>query len=263
MTSVKTVFEFLCQKAPLEYKMDFDNPGFLVGNAEREVTRILVALDITDEVIDEAAEKGAQLIVSHHPLFFSLKSVTADSLIGRRVLRLAEEKIAAVCMHTNLDSAKGGVNDALAEKLGLTNIEPLELDGTDANGDFYGIGRIGTLPAPMALADFLAKTKTALGTSLRYCDGGKTVSRVAVCGGSGSDYLELVHAKGCDTFVTADVKYDPFLVAKHMGINLIDADHFATENVVVPVLCRWLSEEFPSVGVSASERHTKPTAQFF
>jgi dinuclear metal center YbgI/SA1388 family protein len=243
--------------------MDFDNPGFLVGNGEREVTRVLAALDITDEVIDEAAAFGAELIVSHHPIFFSLKSVTADSLIGRRVLRLAEEKIATVCMHTNLDAAHGGVNDALAEKLGLTNIEPLELSGTDADGNFYGIGRVGTLPSPMPLADFLAMTKSALGTGLRYCEGGKTVSRVAVCGGSGSDYLELVQAKGCDTFVTADVKYDPFLNAKHMGINLIDADHFATENVVVPVLCRWLSEQFPELEVRASERHAKPTARFF
>ncbi len=254
MPTVGEIFELLNEKAPVAGKMDFDNVGLLVGRSSAPVSRVLVALDITDEVIDEAAKIGAELIVSHHPLFFELKTVSDATWEGQKALRLAERHMAAICMHTNLDAAQGGVNDALMEALGGVADGILEPD--------TGIGRVGTLPKPMDFASFLAHVKSALSCNgLRYHDAGRSVNRLAVCGGSGGGELDLAAAAGCDTYVTADIKYHQFLEAKHLGLNLIDADHFCTENVVVPVLARWLLEAFPALDVSVSRVH-RQTVQF-
>lgn len=259
---IREIYDFLNQKAPVSYKMDFDNVGFLVGSGEWETTRVLLSLDITNEVIDEAIALGAGLIVSHHPLFFSLKSVSSENSQGARAVKMIENKIAGICMHTNLDAVYEGVNDALAEKLGLREIEPLEESGKDANGRFYGIGRIGKTVKSTEMSDFLPFIKNALSCSgLRYHDAGKPVCRVAVGGGACGDYLGLAAEKGCDTFVTADVKYDVFLDAKRMGMNIIDADHFCTENVVIPVLHRWLTEGCPGLELHTA-KHSQ-TAKFF
>jgi len=262
MVKVQDIYGRLAELAPLEMKMDFDNPGFLVGRGDTPVARVLVSLDITDEVIGEAAEKGAQLIVSHHPLFFSLKSVTDGDRIGRKVVALISSGISAVCMHTNLDAAKGGVNDALACVLGLRDIEILNVEGVDSAGEEYSYGRVGVLPEPTDMAGFLQSVKTALGANgLRYYDAGRPVYKVASVGGSGGGMLEYAAAKDCDTFVTSDIKYDVFLAAKEMGINLIDGDHFCTENTVVAPLADFIREAFPDVDVLISERH-RQTAQF-
>lgn len=249
MMTVSDVLLALEEKAPCGLKLDFDNVGHLVGHGDASVTRVMTALDITDDVIAEAAEWGAELIVSHHPLIFSpVKSVTDASWVGRRILALAESHMAAVCMHTNLDAAQGGVNDALMAALGGAVTETLD--------PISGIGRIGMLPAPMGFSDFLAHTKKALcANGLRYHDAHRTVQHIACCGGSGSGEIALAFEAGCDTYVTADVKYDQFLEAKNLGINLIDADHFCTENVVVPVLARWLREAFPALEVRQSQNH--------
>lgn len=254
MITIKEVFDFLAGKAPVETALGFDNVGLLVGRQNREVHRVLVALDITDEVIQEAIAMKAELIVSHHPLFFQLKGVTAQEWTQERVLTLAENHIAAICMHTNLDAARGGVNDALMGTLGATVTGDLSDDH---------IGRFGFLDAPATMQDFLLRVKMALhGNGLRYHDAGLPVQKLAVCGGSGGSEIELAYAKGCDTYVTADIKYDQFLLAKHLGLNLIDADHFCTENVVVPVLQSWLQEMFPALDVQISSVHVQ-TAQFF
>ena len=263
MPSVGEIRDLLEQKAPSCLKLDFDNVGLLVGDAQAPVERVLLALDITGAVIDEAVSLDAQLIVSHHPLFFSLKSVTSETPAGAKVLALARHGIAAICMHTNLDRAPGGVNDALLAALGAENAGFLRQTGTLPDGTPAGITRLGRLPEAVPLADFLqtVRTKTA-GPGLRYHDAGRTVQQLAVCGGSGGGDLEDVIRFGCDTFVTADVKYDVFLRAKEAGVNLIDADHFCTENVVIPVLWRWLRSAWPKLGVILSSVHGQ-TAQFY
>jgi dinuclear metal center YbgI/SA1388 family protein len=255
MTTVKDIYTLLASHAPVENKLDFDNVGLLVGRYGAPVQRVLTALDITDDVIEEAVEKGVDLIVSHHPLYFELNRVTDDTWTGERILSLAEHRIAAICMHTNLDAAVGGVNDALLAAVGCRYAGELDPDTK--------IGRIGVRPEPTGLSEFMTEIKASLRCSgLRYHDAGRPVFKVAVCGGSGGSDLALAHAAGCDTYVTADIKYDPFLEAKHLGINLIDADHFCTENVVVPVLRQWISDAFPAVDTYISEVH-RQTAQFF
>ena len=258
MATVREIYQYLDGLAPFSLQMDFDNAGFLVGRGDRSVDKILVSLDITEEVVSEAVELGCQLIVSHHPvIFFPAKSVTDTTPDGRILLSLVEHNIAAICAHTNLDAVSGGVNDALAQRLGLTNIEQLKQDGVDSSGRPYGIGRVGnTAGVPMYAPAFAAFVKETLGANgVRFVDARRPVRRVAVGGGACSDMMNDAIALGCDTFVTADVKYNGFLDAKALGLNLIDAGHYPTEQVVVPVLAKWLADGLPKVEVYTTQRH--------
>ena len=203
MVIINDIYAFLNEIAPVRYQMDFDNAGFLVGNGGTAVKNALLALDITDAVIAEAIELRAQLIVSHHPLIFTpLRHATTDDLAGRKVLAMARHGISAICMHTNLDIADGGVNDALMAALGAEVTGGLEPAGTAADGRTLTCGRVGKLPNPMTMAEFLPYVAGRLHVNgLRYVNGGLPVERIAVCGGSGGNMLELAAAKGCDTFV--------------------------------------------------------------
>ena len=253
MPTVGEIYELLNRNAPVETRLDFDNVGLLVGAPEWEADTVLLSLDITGPVIREAREKGAKLVISHHPLFFELKTLGSGEPQGRKAMELLTGGIAAVCMHTNLDAAEGGVNDALASALGVEDAVPFEPEH---------ILRLGTLGEPCALPAFLALVKEKLGCAgLRYVPGKDPVFRVAVGGGSCGSMLEEAAGAGCDTFITADVKYDVFLRAKELGISLIDAGHFNTENVVIPVLRDWLSEAFPSLRILIADHHQ--TEEYF
>ena len=256
MNTVQQIYEAIQKKAPFQYQLGFDNAGFLVGRRNAPVDRVLIALDITRDVVDEAVELGAQLIVSHHPVIWEgVKQLTDVTPGGDLLLTMAEHGIAAICTHTNLDAVAEGVNDALACKLGLTQVEQLRQDGVDQQGNPYGIGRIGQVEA-QSVETFAALVKERLDAAcVRVVDSGKPVHRVAVGGGSCGSMLGDVLAAGCDTFVTADVKYDVFLAAKAQGLNLLDAGHYPTENVVCPVLEGWLKEAFPDLRVEISQRH--------
>ena len=242
MATVRDIFTQMDQWAPFETQMDFDNAGFLVGRGEREVRKILVSLDITEEVVDEAAEWGADLIVAHHPVIFHpVKRLTDETPTGRTLLALAERGIAAICAHTNLDAAQGGVNVCLAQALELTDLEQLHQDGANNS---------------LSAGEYAAFVKEKLhAAGVRFADGGKPVRRVAVGGGSCGSMLADAAAAGCDTFVTADVKYDQFLEARALGITLMDAGHYATENVVCPKIVQYLSLKFPGIPVKISQTH--------
>lgn len=260
MATVKEIETFLFSKAPRELAMEWDNVGLLVGFPSREVKKILVALDITKEVVGEAVETGANLIVAHHPVmncaWDKVQTVRDDTVQGNILVSLLDHGVSGICMHTNLDAVAGGVNDALAQRLGLTNVEQLHPDGTDPEGRPYGIGRVGKVEGFADVRDFSAFIRRELNANgLRFEDAGAPVHKVAVGGGACGGMLSDAAAKGCDTFVTADVKYDVFLTARAMGINLIDAGHFSTEDVVCPVLVEWLKNAFPEMTVVKSARH--------
>ena len=266
MATVKDIFTYLDKKAPFRYQADFDNAGFLAGHGAQIVDRVLVALDITPRTIQEAAEKNCQLIVAHHPVIWGqIGRVTDETTTGQNLLALIEHGIAAICAHTNLDAVEGGVNTALAARLGLQDTVPLEEEGIDENGVPYGVGRVGTLPVsrPMALADFAALLKNALDLEgVRVLDAGAPVCKVAVGGGACGSMLPLVKAMGCDTFVTSDLKHDLYLEARARGVNLLDAGHYSTETVVCPVLADWLREGFPGLAVMVSETQGEVFAYF-
>ena len=168
----------------------------------------------------------------------------------------AEHGIAAICAHTNLDAAQGGVNDALAQAVGLIDPVPLEVDGTDENGLPYGIGLVGELSGgPMSVQAFAQRAKDGLRLGgIRAMDAGVPVQKVAVGGGACGSMLAEARAMGCDTFLTADLKHDIYLEAKALGINLLDAGHYSTETVVCPVVAGWLEAAFPELQVTVSQR---------
>lgn len=254
--TVSQIYDRIDEKAPFRYQLGFDNAGFLVGRRNAHVDRVLVALDITKAVAEEAVELGTQLIVSHHPVIWDgVKQLTDDTPGGDLLLFLAEHGIAAICAHTNLDAVAEGVNDALAHQMGLTDVAQLSPDGVDEQGRAYGIGRVGVVPTQSVDA-FAARVKQCLDAAcVRVVDSGKPVRKVAVGGGSCGSMLSDALNAGCDTFVTADVKYDVFLEAKAQGLNLLDAGHYPTENVVCPVVAGWLQESFPGLNVIISQRH--------
>ena len=220
MITVRDVESTLYNWAPSGLAASWDNVGLLVGAPDREVKKILTTLDITESVVDEAVQTGADLIVAHHPVmnctWHPVQTLRTDDRQGRILTGLVENHISAICMHTNLDAADGGVNDALAEKLGLLQTEYL----TDEK-----IGRVGTLKCQIPLVEFTRFVVKSLGCNgLRYTDCGRPVHRVAVGGGACGEYIAQAIALGCDTFVTSDLRYHDFLDTKEL--NLIDAGHF-------------------------------------
>ena len=256
MNTVADILELVETLAPRYMKMDWDNVGLLCGSKKTPVTKVLVALDPFEEVCKEAAQWGAELIVTHHALIYQpLKAVTDDTAVGRCIQLLCANGISAINAHTNLDCAPEGVNFRLAEQLGLSDIEVISPMGTDEQGRPWGLLRCGHVQE-QPLASFLSTVKKQLGCDgLRYVDGGKPVRKVAVGGGScGSELMDAVRA-GCDTFVTADIKYNGFFDAKALGINLIDAGHFHTENPVVTLLAEKIALAFPEIQVMISEIH--------
>ena len=255
MATVKDILHFLETIAPEYMKEQWDKVGLNCGHPDAPVQKILLALDPFDQVCKEAKDFGADLLITHHALIWEPGFVTDETATGRRTLFLIENGIAHCNAHTNLDCAPGGVNDVLANTLGLSQIEVMDPKDTDHQGRPYGLLRCGYVEET-ALADFLSHVKDQLGTpTLRFVNGGKPVRKVAVGGGACADFLYGAAAAGCDTFVTSDVKYNQFWDAKELGLNLIDAGHFYTENPVISHLHAAISLAFPEIEVKVSQTH--------
>lgn len=252
MTAAADIYRFIDGFAPFGSAMDFDNPGLLVGSGAEEVHKALLALDITPDVVREAVSIGADLVISHHPVIFHpLKAVRP----GTAVYLLAQNGIAAICAHTNLDMARGGVNDCLARRLGLVNVRTLKEYGNSGLPEALQ-GETEQKYTPREFAEFV---KRALGCDgLRYADGGRTVRRVGLCGGGGADLLYDAAEAGCQAFVTGESKHNIWIDAKDSGVTFVDAGHFYTEDVVIRPLCETLREHFPEVAFAVSQRMRAP-----
>lgn len=258
MPTVQEIEAFLFSAAPKDLAMSWDNVGLLVGQPDQIVRRVLVALDITGDVVQEAAAEGAELIVAHHPVmnckWLPVQTVRTDTPQGRVLTELIRSGVSAICMHTNLDITEGGVNDCLAQAVGLAVLEPLGEDGC---------GRVGILPEEMTMDVFLPFVAQALHCSgIRYVSAGKPVRRVAVGGGACWNYHADALYKGCDTFLTSDLSYHDFLDARAMGLNVIDAGHFPTEDVVCPKLVSMLQSAYPQLKIKKSTSH-REVFQYF
>lgn len=256
MRTVQDILDFLECIAPSYMKMDWDHIGLLCGRRSKPVQTVLVALDPFAHVCHEAAVRGVDVLLTHHPLIFQpLEAVTDERGVTRGLMELCAHDISAVNAHTNLDCAPGGVNDVLAELLELEAVEVIHPGGVDAQGRPWGLLHRGTTPE-LPLEAFLARVRARLHTPvLRYVDGGRAVHRVAVGGGNCVAGMEETADAGCDTFVTADAKYNDFWKAQELGLSLIDAGHFYTENPVCAVVARRLREAFPELTVLLSETH--------
>ena len=257
MPTVNDVLHCLEEFAPYELAESWDNCGLMVGARGQKVDSILCALDATEDVILEAVRKQAQLVVAHHPMIFtSVHSVTEDDATGRGLRQAIRNDISVICMHTNADCAEGGVNDALAKALELRHITNMEA------GENRMLGRVGDLSEPMSPCAFAAYVKNALGAGgVRYTDGGRMIRRVAVGGGACGKMMDAAAAKGADAFVIGDCSYDIMQRAQSIGLTLVDAGHYPTENPVAYAFAERLSHCFSAVHVMVSEDH-KDCIQF-
>ena len=226
--TVRELYKFFEEKIPRALSCDWDNDGLMVcANDQAEVARVLVALDITAAVAQKAVDEGYDLVVSHHPLIFHpLKAVAPGDAVVNKVIKLLVSGVSAMSFHTRLDAVEGGVNDVLANAIGLQNIIPFGKDGEE-------MGRIGNLASPMRLREFAEVVKAAMGAKqVQISDAGKLVSRVAVLGGGGAGESGAAAAAGADTYLTGDLRHDQLTEAPERGMNLIQGGHFWTENLV-------------------------------
>lgn len=235
--NVADIIKIMEEIAPPAMAEDWDNVGLMLGRRCKAVKKLLLALDITGEVVQQAIAQKADMIITHHPLIFrGLKRVTDGEWQQELLLTLAEKGIAVYSAHTNLDCVSSGVNDVLAKKLHLDSVDVLDSDN--------GLGRIGIVPA-CSLHELAAMVKKVLRADyVAVGDAGKQVHKVAVCGGAGSDLISLALLCGADTLVTGDIKYHEAQKAVFSGLNVIDAGHQPTELPVMDDLADRLSQRF-------------------
>ena len=230
---------------PREAALDFDNVGLLAGRAEKEVDRVYIALDATDAVIDRAAEAGADMLITHHPLIFSpLKKITDEDFISRRIVKLIQNDISYYAMHTNYDVL--GMAELSEKILGIRDTEILDVT-MEKEGKPEGIGRIGKLEKPMTLEEccVYVKHKLNLGSLKVFGDMSAEVSRLAISPGSGKTAVPAALAKGADVLVTGDIGHHDGLDAVEQGLAIIDAGHYGTEYIFIDDMKRFLEEKLP------------------
>ena len=255
MITVRDVLQHIETIAPPYMKESWDRVGLNCGHMDAPVTKILVALDPFKEACAEAKALGAELLVTHHALIWEQSFITDQTEQGRNTLFLIENKIAHINAHTNLDCAPGGVNDVLAQTLGLKSITVPYPAGKNEKEQDYGLLRMGTIDE-QPLETFLSHVKKTLNCEgLKYISGGRNVHRVCVGGGGCGGELKAAAKAGCDTFITSDLRYNMFRDAYDLGVNLIDAGHFHTENPVCTILVKKLQSAFPEIEVILSKNH--------
>lgn len=250
---------------PSHHAEEWDAVGLTVGSLSSDVSKILVAVDLTHKVIDEALAHGAQLILTHHPLLLKpVNSVAGQTLKGSLISRLIGASIAVFSAHTNADVQTDGASTAMAKAFGLTGLVPL----VGANGGF-GHGVLGALPAPTSLADFAKTVSKALpDTARKVVFSGspeQEISSVAICSGAGDSFLPLVLASSADVYVTSDLRHHPALDAiatprSGNPLALIDVSHWAAESLWVANAAHRLSSE-PGLEVIVSTQKTDPWTQ--
>ena len=266
MVSCQVVMDALERIAPKRLAEDWDNPGLLVGALNQDIRKILVCLDVSDQVVEQAIRSGADMIVAHHPLIFKgMKKIRTDLPLGHRLQQLLKHDIAVAAVHTNLDIAVGGVNDVLAKAIGLSKLSTFVIASQSADGTVESMGRMGRLPAPMAVHDFAQQVREALPTEhVRLVNAGaRPVRKVALCSGSGAEFIHKAAFMGTDAYVTGDVKYHEAQQAVELGMHVIDAGHFGTEFPVVAVLKERLIQELVEAKGSVEVLADEDSQDFF
>lgn len=221
----------------------WDNTGFQIGDKNKEIDKILIALDLDREIYEVAIKNDYDMIITHHPLIFkSLKSITSEDYKEKLIMDVIKSELVVYNAHSNLDLALGGVNDELASVLGIKNTTPLS-NTFDEEGKI-GYGRVGDIDE-LPLKDYLEKIKEGLNTNnlILYGSIDKKVNKVAVCGGSGSEFIYDAYKKGADIYITGDIKYHDGQLGHELGLTIVDAGHYNTEKLVLPVIKRYLEVE--------------------
>ena len=251
-TTLKSIIEIINGIAPFSHAEEWDNVGLLVGDPSMEVTGIVIGLDPTSQLLDEAIQAGANLVVTHHPAIFKpLKSIRTDTPTGAFLAKSINRNIAVIGCHTNLDVVKHGVSEVLAKKLGATTLQTLVPTG-GAEHPEIGFGQVGPLDQEVSAETFLHNLCTALNLPAVKIAGTipQSISTIAVCGGSGSDLAEQALTAGAQVYVTGEVKHSTARWAEEANFCIIDAGHFATENSIIESFASLLQKYLQNSAVS-------------
>lgn len=242
MTTVGDIYDYIEEIAPFSLQESYDNSGLIIGSREQEVKSIVIALDATRDVALEAAESNAELVITHHPVIFrAIKRIDTGSPLGI----LLSAGVSVISAHTNFDSAV--MNSILCERLGLVPEGPLH----EENG--VPCGCVCTAGGGRRAKELAGMIRASLGcTVVRYNDMGGTLGRIAVCSGSGGDFLQDVIDKRCDAYITGDVKHNVFIDAYNLGVTVFDAGHFHTENIFCDYIAQRLKENFGGLEINAA-----------
>lgn len=246
--------EFL---APTYLKEDFDNVGLMIGDRNKDVNKVLLALDCTLKVIEEAKKENVDLIITHHPLIFRKpKNITTDTLQGKKIIELIKNDISLYSSHTNLDSAPNGLNQTIVSILGF---EDSTLLGKNRNDSTAGLGRIVELDEKIKLNDLIRQVKSRLNiNNLRVVKGNDTVSKIAIINGSGQDFIGKAVSLGADCIITGDTTYHFASDYKEMGISILDVGHFASEQIIFFNVMKKIEEQFGDVKFIISKVEEDP-----
>lgn len=259
MEKVKDIIKEMEKIAPPYLKEDYDNVGLMVGNCEKEVKKVLLALDCTKEVIEEAKSIKAQMIITHHPLIFRKPSrIVYEDLQGLKIIELIKNDISLYSSHTNLDSVKNGINDTIVKILGFGKgeiIDPSKIKGHEDSG----IGRIVTLKEAIDIDMLINQVKTSLKINeLRAVVGCKSIKRIAIINGSGQDYFSEAIKMGADCIITGDTTYHFASDYKEMGITILDPGHFSTEWIVFLEVMKKIEDKFKNIEFIHSKSSKDP-----
>ena len=246
MIKVNNIINEMELLAPTYLKEDFDNVGLMVGDKNKEVKKVLLALDCTLKVIEEAKKENVELIITHHPLIFKRpSSITTDTLQGKKIIELIKNDISLYSSHTNLDSVENGLNDTIVSILWFDNSKILEKNKRD---DKAGLGRIVSLKESIQLEDLISKIKKSLNiNNLRVVKGKDKVNKIAIINGSGQDFIGKAVALGADCIITGDTTYHFASDYKEMEISILDVGHFASEQITFFNVMENLKEKFKDV----------------
>ena len=255
---IKEVLSALERFAPLPLQESWDNAGLQVGLTETEVSGALLCLDVNEKIVDEAIQKGCNLVVSHHPLLFrGLKTISDLTDVQRTVMKAVQKGICVISMHTNMDNAKGGVNYKMAEKLGLRDVQflaPKTVDGVES-----GSGVVGELPEAQAADDFVLAVKKAFGVECAMCNEllRRPVRKVALCGGAGDFLLDDALKAGADAFITGEMHYHQYF-GYEQQIQICVIGHYQSEQYTAEIFRDIIEKECPGVRTCIAETCTNP-----
>mgnify|MGYP003487783273 FL=1 len=268
MVKVSEILSFITDVAPLNWQESYDNSGLLIGDPNALVDKVLLTLDVTEKVIDEAIDNSFHLIISHHPLIFrGIKNILNNNTLGRIITKAIKHDISIAAMHTNLDNRYGGVNNILATNLGLKNLQILRPNqATQSLNDVeyqVGSGMIGEFEYEMSETDFLKLIKDKLNVvALRHSEFlGRPIKKVALCGGSGSFMINDAKYCKADAYLTADVKYHDFFDADN-ELLVIDAGHFETEQFTKQLIADIILKKNPKFALQISSIKTNSVHYF-
>ena len=256
---VKDVIKVIEDFAPLSIQEGWDNSGLCVGDPEDEVHGVLMALDCTPELIDEAIACGADMIVTHHPLIFSgLKKISPDNQVGRAVIKAIRAGISIYASHTSADKVLAGVSGDMARKLGLKDVEVLQKDGEE-----IGLGVVGNFPEPMTSEAAIELVKSRFGLKMMKASKPLDVmiSRVAMCGGSGGSLIGEARKAGAQLYISGDISYHNFFTED--GLMIMDIGHYESEIGIVDILFSLIKKNFPTFAVRITQNLNSNPIYYF